>query len=214
MMMVRKLPQSSSISRRRPSVEPNKKIVVICEGQITEPNYLRIFSRLFRNPLVVVEVIPKGGPIRSLVEKAKVRKDALIREGRRSRDSFDKNFEVWGMADVDAHPKLSEALSVANDSGIKMALSNPCFEIWGVFHFELQDGGIDRHAAQHRLEKLMPGYLHSGNPVFCHTIVFSRYDVALQNAKLALRRREEEGTPRGNPSTNVHELLELIRNTH
>lgn len=209
--MVRKIPHSPSISRRRASIEPNKKIVVICEGEVTEPNYLNTFSKYFKNPLVVVEVMPKGGPIRSLVSKAKARKDQLVRESRYSRDSFDKNFQVWGMADVDAHPKLSEALAVANDVGIKMALSNPCFEIWGVFHFELQDGGIDRHAAQRRLEKLMPGYLHSGNAVFDAEVISTHYETALQNATLALRRREEEGTPRGNPSTNVHELLEIIR---
>jgi len=98
--MRRILPGPKSIKRRKAQGEPKFRIVVVCEGEKTEPAYLRDFARHNGNGLVDVVLIPKGGVPLTLVEKAVEIKRKLVMEARRSGDSFDKKFQVWGMPPV------------------------------------------------------------------------------------------------------------------
>ena len=54
--------------------------------------------------------------------------------------------------DVDEHPGISDAKQMARASGIKLAISNPCFELWLLLHFREQPGPQNRHRIQHILK--------------------------------------------------------------
>ena len=48
-------------------------------------------------------------------------------------ESYDS---TWLLVDVDAHVRLPRCLKEAAAAGIRVIVSNPCFEIWLLWHFE------------------------------------------------------------------------------
>lgn len=194
--------------KRRPGHKKAKhKLVVFCEGEVTEPDYLRNFAQHHGNGLVEVKTIPKGTP------KAIV--DAAIREAKdlRSRartDSFEEETSVWGMFDIDAHPDIPDLREQARSRDIQLAISNPCFELWGVLHFERHNAPGDSERLQRKLAQLMPGYDHQRSRQFRYEQIKERYALAREHALWLSRQRREEDNADGNPSCNVYELLERI----
>ena len=55
--------------------------------------------------------------------------------------------EYWCVFDVDVHPYLREATALAKSNGIKLAISNPCIELWFLLHFANQTAYIERREA-------------------------------------------------------------------
>ena len=192
---------------RKPAVRsPAARIVVATEGKVTEPEYLRAFNRLYENPSAQIALIPVGGDPRTVVERA-------IEEKEKSKhDPLAKHDTYWAMFDRDSHPRYEEARNLARGNGILLATSNPCFELWGVLHYQEQNAPIDRRECQRKLEKLCPGYNASGGKTFSdRQTIGQRYPKAVERSSDSLRRRENEGSPGGNPSTTVHQLTEFIR---
>jgi hypothetical protein len=76
-------------ARRRPAIEPRERILVLCEGKNTEPQYIDGFRRWCRNPLVEVEIARDvhGVPL-TLVQKAKQQWQAARAQAKRERDDF------------------------------------------------------------------------------------------------------------------------------
>ncbi len=84
----------------------------------------------------------------TLVTSAVAERKHQLTETKRGRGTgFD---EYWCVLDVDEHPRLDQALSLADDNAINVALSNPCFELWFVLHEEDQTAFVHRDAIQRR----------------------------------------------------------------
>ena len=114
--------------RRVPFREPKPKMLIVCEGAITEKEYFDQFAKFHRNSLV--DVIVEGGkgvPL-TVMRAAKERKEKAISDAKRKDDEFLKYQSVWCVFDVDDHPNVPEAKIIAADNGIELAISNPCFE--------------------------------------------------------------------------------------
>lgn len=79
---------SKSFRRRPPKREPKRRILVICEGTVTEAGYFKELRSLFRNSLVEIEIDDEGGVPKTLVERAAARKRAADREAKGQRDEF------------------------------------------------------------------------------------------------------------------------------
>lgn len=208
--MARTVPDSPSLTRRGPKEKPKKLIYIFCEGH-TEKEYLDAFRVAAKNPRVEVECVGRVGVPLTVVQRAREQIRSLKREAAKSKNSFDAYFEVWGVIDVDEHPNLSEALVMAQDNGVKVALSNPCFELWGLLHYQEQTAFIHRHALQKALAEVMKGYHHEKNASFNYKEMSPGYSNAVKRAKAGEVRKEADGDPRGNPSTSVHRLTESIR---
>lgn len=208
-MAKRKSPPS--LKRRGPSYEPKLVLYVFCEGEKTEPKYLKAFSAAWGNKLVKTIPFEAAGVPLTLIRAACDKKRELeTRARKKGSDSFDENFQVWGVFDVDAHPNMEEAKQLAKAHQLHVAISNPCFDLWGLLHFRQHDGYIHRHDVQRALQQVMPKYDGSGSKTFDYDLMHPNYSFALSNAKALLLRRDQEGTPGGNPSTDVFQLLETI----
>lgn len=111
--------------------------------------------------------------------------------------------------DVDDHPNLAAAKQLALSNDIQLAISNPCFELWGLLHFADQRGHIERHKLRVELQKHLPGYDKE--------LAFARldpgYDEAVRRARDLEAAASRDDRVGGNPTTGVHVLTELIR-TH
>ncbi len=196
------------LARRRPNREPKHRILIVCEGEKTEPQYFKDLRHRHRNHLIHIEVSDRHGVPKTVVEAAIDEREQAEQSARAERDENLRFDEVWAVFDVDEHPNLKEAKALAQHKGVKVALSNPCFELWGLLHLGDEHAHLHRHDAQRKLrdalklknEKLLP--LDKLMP---------HYEDAVRRARALRVRAERDGKPQCNPSTNVDELTELIR---
>src|SRR3954451_2941209 len=137
--------KSRPLKRRKPRIEPRKRVLVICEGEKTEPSYFTGVKRLEQASTVDIEIDKAGGVPKTLVERAVAKKKDSKRAVSRDGDPNLLYDEIWCVFDVDEHPNLQDAKQQAKANGIELAISNPCFELWLHLHFKEQTASIERH---------------------------------------------------------------------
>ncbi len=186
--------RSSKSFRRRPaSRDPQATVLIVCEGEKTEPNYFRSLCRALR--LTSVRVVGEGcgnAPI-SIVDYALVAGVA-----------YDA---IWCVMDVEEdgkNPSLRPALNKATDHKLKIVLSNPCFEYWILLHF--QDSGRPfRNCKEvgHKLKEVLPDY-EKGQDYFQD--LEPKMATAVARAK-RIRKNSPDPRIERNPSTEVDLLV-------
>ena len=196
---------------RRPAFrDPLPNILVVCEGEVTEPGYLRAFAADQKNGLVDVEPIGLKGNPKGLVDEAIRRKIQAAGTSAGGESSGTEHDAVWCLFDVDSRPKerrVPEARQAARSGGISLGISNPSFELWALLHFQ----EYDRPSTQREVHGALKRHLPSSDKRLPYDSLAPKYDDAVRHTKSALRNRRDEGTPDGNPSTTVHLLMEIIR---
>lgn len=73
------------------------------------------------------------------------------------RAADDEVDECWCVFDVEwprHHPHLAQAIRLAEDHGIRLAISNPCFELWLILHLDDHTSFIDTKPAERRSREL------------------------------------------------------------
>ncbi len=194
--------------RRTPSREPRRRILVVCEGEKTEPQYIEGFARAHRDSIVDVKIAGGVGVPRTVVQEAKRRKIDAEEASKRDRDPFQKWDAVWCALDVDEHPQLREALDMAKANGIQVAMSNPCIELWLLLHhLNHAPGMLDRDKARSKLKKFIPGY--------DKTVDFEKdyrqgYEQAVRLAEKLDALAESVGEVGRNPTTSFYRLTQSI----
>lgn len=137
-------PRKGQPKRHRGSSR-QRSILVFTEGSRTEVDYLMYWRRAYRQHITVVVDNFHGVPL-ALVQEAVYRKKIEARNERRSGgNSFD---EIWCVFDIDEHPNVSEAKALASEHGIRLAISNPCVELWFLLHFADHRAWIGRGKVQ------------------------------------------------------------------
>jgi hypothetical protein len=194
-----------SLQRRRARFEPKPRFLIVCEGTVTEPAHFKAVRHVERC-LVELEINPGGAP-KQLVERAVELKEQANRDARRRRDDNLKYEEVWCVFDVDDHRMIPEAKEQAQANDVDVAISNPCFELWVLLHFQDQHAYIDRGNVQHLCRTYMPGYEKRLN----YEILGPKYSDAVQRAIDLEKWHDSRGTPGENPSTMIHKLVARIR---
>ncbi len=124
------------LRRRRPHRQPKPRFLIVCEGIVTEPRYFKDVRHIERS-LIDLQIEPGGTP-KTLVERAVERKREADGNARKLKDDNQKYDEVWCVFDIDEHPLIPEAKDQASANGIELAISNPCFELWALLHFQDQ----------------------------------------------------------------------------
>ena len=199
----------SRFSRRPPVKDPATIIIVFTEGEKTEPQYLEMFKTIHVQPFAKgpdfdLKIISGVGVPMTVVDRA-------VQELQKWRPFSREEDSVWAMFDRDEHPKFEEAKNKARSKGVHLAVSNPCFEIWGIYHYRDWQGPMERHQCQNALEQLCPSYdKRCGKTFIDKDVIKEKYYNAIERAKKSLNSREEEGDPEGNPSTSVYCLIEAI----
>jgi hypothetical protein len=141
----------NSLRRGRPTREPKRRFLIVCEGEVTEKRYFEHARRLLRS-LIELEISAGGDP-KALVERAAEIKRKSDEMASRQKDDNLRYDRVWCVCDVDEHPRLRDARQQARDNGINMAVSNPCFELWALLHFQDQNSHIERDKVRALLPK-------------------------------------------------------------
>lgn len=153
-----------------------------------------------------IEIDKEHGVPKTLVEIAKKRKEAREDEAHRERDENLKYDSVWCVFDVDEHPHVSDAKEMARDNAIRLAISNPCFELWLLLHFRDCPGMQHRQRIRDLLETHVPHYdKHVEYKAYA-----ADYPLAVLRARQMDVAAETVGESGRNPTTGVHILTELI----
>ncbi|MCL2850133.1 MAG: RloB family protein [Micrococcales bacterium] len=192
--------------KRKVGVRPElRTVVVFCEGQGSEPDYVTGLVRLPEvscNAALHIEISDVHGVPYTLVDNAVALK-------KRDAEEVD---ECWCLFDVEwpqHHPRLAEAVRRANDiPGVQVAVSNPCFEVWLIMHYRDVTAFLTTAEAerQSRAEDGRAGKrINAGD-------YMSRRRHAVARAKRLEARHRQTGTtmPHDNPSSGVFMLLEAI----
>lgn len=208
--MARKVPPH--LRRKvRPAAVPKPMVTVFCEGKNSEPSYLREFARDKGGGVVSVQPVGGAGVPMTLVEAAKAAKARHARTTRKN--SFAKKDSFWVAFDCDEHPEVAHAVAIASDAKVRIAYSNPCFEIWLLAHVEgaVVDAPLTRHEAQEKLQEKVGSYCAAGSKTASYEEIRGGYERACEAAAKMRQRREEEGDRLGNPYTDFDVLTEFIR---
>jgi hypothetical protein len=197
------------LKRRVGTRRPRKTLLVFCEGERTEPEYLDALKRqpAVRDAAAVdlrVQTGHGGSVPRTLVSLAAAARTKAL-------DEEAEIDEFWCVFDVEwprNHPGLSEAIERARLNDIRLAVSNPCFELWLILHFENQGAWLDNDAAR-RTRRRLDGSSDKG--LDAATYMPLAGDAARRAVELE-ERHERNGTafPDDNPSSGMHRLLASV----
>ncbi len=196
--------RTKQVARRKPFRTPKRRLLVVCEGENTEPQYIRGLEKYLRDATLSIEIPPERGDPKKLVEVAKEFNTDAVNDARRSGDDNLRFDEVWCVFDRDDHERFDAACQMARDNLFSLAVSNPSFELWLLLHFQDNPGAQHRDRIKERLTKKLPGYDKN--------IDFSKYLEGLNAAAVRAKRiddmaRQDGEPPFPNPSTSVYLLL-------
>lgn len=144
-------PRSRSVKRMRP--ERKRKILVVTEGELTEPQYLELLCQHVKDRDFNLDIRPrprkKGTGQWTSNPEAVVDKcvELQTQQEREASDShgndvpYEQCFAVvdvdrWDESSPGGRSKLDRALAKAEKHGIKVVISNLKFETWLVWHAE------------------------------------------------------------------------------
>lgn len=147
--------------KRRESTRPiANKILIVCEGSKTEPQYFHAIRQRWRLATLQVLIVPSQGKTDpcNLVELAIEKRQELEDD-----DRWEKGDRAWVAFDGDEHIEKSldawnKALSKARGQKIELAITNPCFEFWYLLHFQDHFSQITSKKAKALLNKYLPDY--------------------------------------------------------
>ena len=183
----------------------HKTILIVSEGERTEPYYFQAFA--YNSDKYHLVVKGTGFSTVGLVKEA-IR---LIKEAKRLRQKYD---QVWCVFDKDefSDGDFNEAVSLAKRCGIKCAYSNESFELWFVLHFEYCESALTRGVYCVKLGELLSSHgKYSKNKDDMYEILKDKQDIAIRNAKRLADNYDEGVTPSNqNPYTSVYKLVEAL----
>ncbi len=197
---------------RRPAFRTaRKRILIVSEGKVTEPTYVRGLRVVFAIPpqLLAIEFSPKHGDPSHVVSQATLAKRTADNRADQTEDENERFDEVWVMFDRDDHEHAFSAIRTAEQVGIHVAFSHPCIELWLLLHFRDSPGAQHRDQVKKLLREFLPDYEKS--------VEFSKlrdgYEQAVKRAQRMVADQEQRGERLRNPWTTVHLLTESIRST-
>lgn len=204
---------ATDLSRKKAKRKPYDKVLIVCEGEKTEPNYFNgLISHYKLNSANVVIDGGSGSSPRSVFDTAK----KLYKAEQKRGDQYDR---VYCVFDKDTHETYNETLhriaaQKPRDTFFH-ALSVPCFEYWLILHFKYTEAPYSsvgkNSCAQQALKKLQelnPDYKKGQKEIFKNLV--DKLDFATNNAEKALNAATRNRTD--NPSTHVHELVDYLKN--
>lgn len=178
--------------------DPRPRLLIVCEGRCTEPQYFEGLRKWFGLANVSVDCSRSGLTPLDVVEGA-------ILIGNNASDKYDYIYCVF---DGDRRPELRKAEPLlaspdANILNIKSIVSTPSFEYWLILHFEYTTAPMSAVEALRRLKTHLPSYTKNMESIFEQ--VKNSIAKACVNAENS--NKNASSTSAENPTTNVHLVI-------
>jgi RloB-like protein len=196
----------NSFTRSKASKRPYRRFLIVCEGEKSEPDYIVGVKPLCRAQLIEIQVVGGAGATKKVVEEAVALKKAAIAKAKKASNGFEQFDEVWCVLDVDDHLKLREALKQAKDNEIKIALSNPCYELWVIMHHRDERKSVQRS----KLQSECCAYYKTSTKHVPFSQLWPHYEIAKTRAQLLRVWQKDMGRPFGDPWTDFDCLIDAL----
>jgi hypothetical protein len=176
----------------------NKAILIIAEK--TEKIYFENFKKLKRGVNVEIRKDSGSDPI------------TLIKFSNRIKEEYDVD-RVYCVYDVDSTDEgaLIEAQNLASEFGISTCISNPCFEIWFLLHFQYSTASLDSYSdVKRELLKYLADYDKNKNVYDKLQLLQAK---AIRHAKQLEEHHKQEcitSIRRCNPSTQIYVIVDYL----
>lgn len=206
--------QKRQLERKQGRRANYDRILIVCEGSKTEPNYFKEIRSKYRLHTANIEVQPSESgtaPIQ-VVEHAK----ALFEFGDRHKNIQKRAFErVYAIFDRDDHKSYFAALMLAQSINGKLKNDNnhpivfeaivsvPCFELWLLLHFEDVQTPLHRDEVMRRLKMHLPDYEKGTRKAF--GITCDHLEIATNRAERLSLQFNAHTDPE--PYTAIHQLV-------
>ncbi|MFI6762159.1 RloB family protein [Micromonospora sp. NPDC050417] len=193
-----------SLERRRGTRSERSRILVVTEGKVTEPQYFRGLAQYVKATGVDIRALDIVGlgrdPLRIVLEAVRLRKEGQNRD--LGNDGYDS---AWCVIDVDRHDTLSNAISLARREKISIAITNPCFELWILWHFK--DRTVNIQSSE--LRRLLRPY-GCADKKLPRDFAYVNYRDAVRRASVQANTVEDVQAIPMNPGTGVHVLVSAL----
>ncbi len=215
-MVSRKHRRLVEYGRRKAFKEPRKSILIVCEGEKSEPIYFNALKAKLRLIIVDVEIIGKGAAPITVVNSAIDLREQRKRKAKKSLTKAEYEI-IYCVFDVEAptpHGSLTGAVGMAHAHNLEVILSNPCFEYWYILHFRKTSAPFSSSQnVKSALRREHSAYSESDTTIF--NVVYPKTSDAIKHSKEVLKEQhnDSEDLSDCNPSTHVHKIVEYLQNT-
>lgn len=203
--------QRKPLGRRGKTRPELRRFLIYCEDECAGKQYFKGLRAELRSRPVQVCIGPRHGEPVTLVKDAIAHRDRAPQSPQDRCTAYD---EVWCVMDVEAprpHPGIGEALELARNEGVSVALTNPCFELWILLHFSDITAYRTSKEAQRLLEAHDECRYSTVRKHLRYEPLASRYADARERAR-RLRERAGSADPlRENPWVNVDDLVDVLK---
>ena len=189
-----------AVERKIAVRDKRSRILIVCEGAKTEPNYFKAF----RVTSCEVHVVGEGRNTADLVKSAKQKSD----EAQRNKEPYD---QVWCVFDKDCFSaeQFNAAVNMAKHYGFYAAWSNEAFELWYVLHFEYLSSSIPRVQYCQKLTDCF-GRRYQKNACDMYETLLAKQRQAIKYAEKLCGSFRGKTPAASNPCTTVHRLVEEL----
>jgi len=217
----------SRYKRKQNTREEKQLFIISVEGEITEKEYLEAFlkNEFKCTPnevhIEILHTINGESSPQHVLDRLKIKADEF---------ELNETDNLWVVIDVDrwGDSKLSTIAQLCSQKNYKLAVSNPCFELWLLLHLikgtnkeellpQVEKKGItpDKKNLKERIDKIrIKKYQSRTNHGYSMFFNDSRVALAINNAKLL--DTNPEGRYPNSTSTRVYllaeELIKFITN--
>ncbi|MCP4482261.1 MAG: RloB domain-containing protein [bacterium] len=209
--MQRRCGKKIDSTRKQNNKNLAKRILIVCEGKKTEPNYFRVFNKTsLKSNSINITIEGAGKNTLSLVE-------AAVNFGEKAKNDQYLYSEIWCVFDKDDFSEFNNAIKKASDKAIKVAYSNPCFEFWYILHFEYLQTALHRDKYKNMLTSRLKtltkkkNYQYQKNSKDMYDILLDNQETAINNAKKLLEYHKGKTCSESDPSTTVHKLIQALK---
>lgn len=199
--MARKKPKNNLV-RKSKGLKLTPKILIVCEGERTEPDYFEYLKKRYR--LSTAQIIVKGDGGSS---PNSVYTDALNEYNNclsKHQVAYEKVYCVYDRDEFSKHAEVKD--KIKQQKAFDLIFSDPCFEVWYLFHFDSSTKPFARKGNKTASQQVKSQVtkLLKAQGVNHLQILFDRIDIAIENAK------NNEKQNINNPYTNVYKLVEEL----
>ncbi|MEP7319779.1 MAG: RloB family protein [Panacibacter sp.] len=192
--------------RKTESRIQRERILIVCEGEKTEPNYFKSIEKMLPKGVLHLDILGVGANTGSVVAHA-------VKENNKYLGTLEEYDQVWVVFDKDDFPdqNFNNAIYLAQKSNIKCAESNEAFELWYVLHFQFLSSAIKRTQYFEILSKIMGAKYEKNNENMYDYLTKHGNEINAITWAEKLDLKTIDQTPSDKkPHTGVYKLIQVL----
>ena len=199
---------------RVPSRRPKTTILIVGEGRKTEPSYFRgLYEEVLIRQNYKLTIKKGNGGTREQIVREAINHQAIAHS---REEDYDQVWCVLDVEDAAKRPSAMSAAGTAQDQGIILCWSNPCFEIWLLSHFgrhcrpHTSPAEVEAELAKIWKANFRQPYEKKDDRIYER--LSDRTREAIDNAKWVRETHHKEisNTVDANSSTDAYKLVSLL----